>query len=44
MVRERRIAVLPVIAPYGGLVSMQRFAQAVATALATIDNGGGGVA
>ena len=44
MVRERRIAVLPVIAPYGGLVSMQRFAQAVAAALATIDNGGGGVA
>lgn len=44
MVRERRIAVLPVIAPYGGLVSMQRFAQAVTVALATIDNGGGGVA
>ena len=44
VVRERRVAVLPVIAPYGGLVSMQRFAQAVAAALATIDNGGGGVA
>ncbi|MEW6341983.1 MAG: ABC transporter substrate-binding protein [Pseudomonadota bacterium] len=44
VVRERRIAALPVIAPYGGLVSMQRFAQAVAAALAAIDNGGGGVA
>jgi iron complex transport system substrate-binding protein len=44
VVRERRVTLLPVIAPYGGLISMQRFAQAVATALATIDNGGGGLA
>jgi ferric hydroxamate transport system substrate-binding protein len=44
VVREGRVTVMPVIAPYGGLVSMQRFAQAVATALATIDNGGGGLA
>lgn len=41
--RERRVALLPVIAPYGGLVSMQRFATAVAGALATIDAGGGGL-
>ncbi|NWB97070.1 ABC transporter substrate-binding protein [Pseudomonas gingeri] len=32
-VRERRVALLPVIAPYGGLFSMQRFARAVETAL-----------
>jgi iron complex transport system substrate-binding protein len=32
-VRERRVALLPVIAPYGGLSSMQRFARAVETAL-----------
>ncbi|KPA94924.1 MULTISPECIES: ABC transporter substrate-binding protein [Pseudomonas] len=32
-VRERRVALLPVIAPYGGLVSQQRFARAVETAL-----------
>ncbi|WP_414441815.1 iron-siderophore ABC transporter substrate-binding protein [Burkholderia sp. 22PA0106] len=43
-VRERRVAALPVIAPYGGLVSMQRFAHAVDAALTTIDAGGGGVA
>ncbi|MEX3547996.1 MAG: ABC transporter substrate-binding protein [Burkholderia sp.] len=43
-VRERRVAVLPVIAPYGGLVSMQRFARAIDTALGTIEAGGGGVA
>lgn len=41
--RERRVAVLPVIAPYGGLVSMQRFAVAVDAALATIAQGGGGL-
>lgn len=43
-VRERRVAKLPVIAPYGGLVSMQRFAEAIEAALTTIDAGGGGVA
>lgn len=43
-VRAKRIATLPVIAPYGGLVSMQRFAHAVDAALATIAAGGGGVA
>ncbi|NWD06933.1 ABC transporter substrate-binding protein [Pseudomonas gingeri] len=32
-VREGRVARLPVIAPYGGLVSLQRFARAVAVAL-----------
>lgn len=42
-VRERRVGVLPVIAPYGGLVSMQRFAVAVATALGVSANGGGGL-
>ncbi|MEX3592562.1 MAG: iron-siderophore ABC transporter substrate-binding protein [Burkholderia sp.] len=42
-VRERRVAALPVIAPYGGLVSMQRFVRAIAAALATIEAGGGGV-
>lgn len=39
-VRERRVSVLPVIAPYGGLVSMQRFASAVETALGAFANGG----
>ncbi|ACR31382.1 iron-siderophore ABC transporter substrate-binding protein [Burkholderia glumae] len=43
-VRERRVATLPVIAPYGGLVSMQRFAGAIEAALTAIDAGGGGVA
>jgi ferric hydroxamate transport system substrate-binding protein len=43
-VRERRVALLPVIAPYGGLVSMQRFASAVDAALDTIAAGGGGLA
>ncbi|WP_186215457.1 ABC transporter substrate-binding protein [Burkholderia gladioli] len=43
-VRERRVAELPVIAPYGGLVSMQRFARAIDAALGTIEAGGGGVA
>jgi ABC-type Fe3+-hydroxamate transport system substrate-binding protein len=43
-VRAKRVAVLPVIAPYGGLISMQRFATAMADARATIDNGGGGLA
>ncbi|AQH02819.1 ABC transporter substrate-binding protein [Burkholderia sp. KK1] len=43
-VREKRVALLPVIAPYGGLISMQRFATAMADARATIDNGGGGLA
>ncbi|WP_250528154.1 ABC transporter substrate-binding protein [Caballeronia sp. GAWG2-1] len=43
-VREKRVAVLPVIAPYGGLISMQRFATAMANARAIIDNGGGGLA
>jgi ABC-type Fe3+-hydroxamate transport system substrate-binding protein len=42
--RERRVAVLPVIAPYGGLVSMQRFAAAVEVALDTIATGRGGLA
>ncbi|MGF6768193.1 ABC-type Fe3+-hydroxamate transport system substrate-binding protein [Paraburkholderia sp. GAS199] len=42
--RERRVAVLPVIAPYGGLVSMQRFAAAVESALVTIAAGRGGLA
>ena len=42
-VREKRVATLPVIAPYGGLVSMQRFAHAVAAALTLIATGGGGV-
>ncbi|KAF1030637.1 MAG: Iron(3+)-hydroxamate-binding protein FhuD [Pseudomonas sp.] len=32
-VRERRVAELPVIAPYGGLISLQRFARALQTAL-----------
>ncbi|KAF1011248.1 MAG: Iron(3+)-hydroxamate-binding protein FhuD [Pseudomonas fluorescens] len=32
-VRGRRVAELPVIAPYGGLVSMQRFARALDAAL-----------
>lgn len=43
-VRERRVTELPVIAPYGGLVSMQRFARAIDAALGTIEAGGGGVA
>jgi ABC-type Fe3+-hydroxamate transport system substrate-binding protein len=43
-VRERRVAVLPVIAPAGGLMSMQRFAAAVATSLDTITAGRGGLA
>jgi len=43
-VRERRVAVLPVIAAFGGLVSMQRFAASISIALATLDNGGGGLA
>jgi ferric hydroxamate transport system substrate-binding protein len=42
--RERRVTVLPVIAAFGGLVSMQRFAAAIPLALATLDNGGGGLA
>lgn len=42
--RERRVAVLPVIAPYGGLISMQRFAAAVEAALDTIAAGRGGLA
>ncbi|WP_061179541.1 ABC transporter substrate-binding protein [Caballeronia pedi] len=42
--REKRVAVLPIIAPYGGLTSMQRFAMAMADARVTIDNGGGGLA
>ncbi|MFT4065909.1 ABC transporter substrate-binding protein [Paraburkholderia sp.] len=43
-VRAGRVARLPVIAPYGGLVSMQRFAHAVHDALDLIAAGGGGVA
>jgi iron complex transport system substrate-binding protein len=43
-VREKRVAKLPVIAPYGGLVSMQRFARALDAALSLIAAGGGGVA
>lgn len=43
-VREQRVTSLPVIAPYGGLVSMQRFARAVVAALDKIAKGGGGVA
>jgi ABC-type Fe3+-hydroxamate transport system substrate-binding protein len=43
-VRERRVAQLPVIAPYGGLVSMQRFVTAVEAALDTISTGRGGLA
>jgi iron complex transport system substrate-binding protein len=43
-VREKRVTSLPVIAPYGGLVSMQRFAQALNAALSLIAAGGGGVA
>lgn len=43
-IRERRVAVLPVIAPYGGLVSMQRYVLAVEAALGTIAAGGGGLA
>lgn len=43
-VRDRRVTTLPVIAAYGGLVSMQRFVRAVDAALATIEAGGGGVA
>ncbi|MDR5798684.1 ABC transporter substrate-binding protein [Caballeronia sp. LZ001] len=43
-VRARRVARLPVIAPYGGLVSMQRFAHAIDNALGLIAQGGGGVA
>ncbi|QGZ64306.1 ABC transporter substrate-binding protein [Paraburkholderia acidisoli] len=41
--RERRVAVLPVIAPYGGLLSMRRFAVAVEAALGAIANAGGGL-
>ncbi|MBN3727871.1 ABC transporter substrate-binding protein, partial [Burkholderia sp. Ac-20379] len=43
-VREQRVASLPVIAPYGGLVSMQRFVVAVNAALGAIEAGGGHVA
>lgn len=43
-VRSKRVARLPVIAPYGGLVSMQRFAHAIDDALTLIAAGGGGVA
>ena len=39
-VREKRVATLPVIAPYGGLISMQRFARAVDAALTLIASGG----
>lgn len=35
-VQDKRVAVLPVISPYGGLISMQRFAHAVQAALTTI--------
>ncbi|WGS52778.1 ABC transporter substrate-binding protein [Paraburkholderia sp. D15] len=38
-VRNRRVVELPVIAPYGGLVSMQRFARAVTVALTQIAMG-----
>ncbi|WP_204117261.1 ABC transporter substrate-binding protein [Paraburkholderia sp. C35] len=38
-VRSARLMELPVIAPYGGLISMQRFARAVTTALAQIADG-----
>jgi ferric hydroxamate transport system substrate-binding protein len=41
--RERRVSLLPVIAPTGGLVSMQRFAASVTDALAAIDAGSGGL-
>jgi len=37
-VRQHRVAELPVIAPYGGLVSLQRFARALHVALAQIEN------
>ncbi|MEK6351819.1 MAG: iron-siderophore ABC transporter substrate-binding protein [Burkholderia cenocepacia] len=43
-VREKRVAVLPVIAAFGGLVSMRRFAAAVSIALATLEHDGGGLA
>lgn len=43
-VRERRVALLPVISSYGGLVSMQRFASAVEAALDTIATGRGSLA
>lgn len=43
-VRARRVTTLPVIAPYGGLVSMQRFAIAVQAALQRLATGGGDVA
>ncbi|OXI29835.1 ABC transporter substrate-binding protein [Burkholderia sp. AU16741] len=43
-VREKRVAVLPVIAAFGGLVSMRRFAAAVSIALATPEHDGGGLA
>lgn len=43
-VRERRVMVLPVIAAFGGLVSMQRFAASIPISLATLDHGGGGLA
>lgn len=42
-VRERRVTSMPVIAPYGGLVSMQRFARSLKAALARIAAGEGGV-
>ena len=42
--REKRVAVLPVIAAFGGLVSMRRFAAAVSIALATLEHGGGSLA
>lgn len=43
-VREQRVAALPVIAAFGGLVSMHRFAAAVSIALATLEQSGGGLA
>jgi iron complex transport system substrate-binding protein len=39
----RRVAVLPVIAPNGGLISMQRFVLGTEQALAEIADGGGGL-
>jgi ferric hydroxamate transport system substrate-binding protein len=43
-VRDKRVAMLPVIAPYGGLISMQRFATSMADARAIMNSGGGGLA
>lgn len=42
-VQSRDVAVLPVIAPYGGLVSMQRFVLATEKALADLATRGGGL-